>query len=165
MRATQICLLVCAAVVAASTALAATKNLFQCRTTGSFKWGCELEQMNIGSPITFEGTTYESEYSVVYDFPCTGHYVDIGFETDTNYVPLSQGVPHATASGIVGLGALSTADHDPDRTKGLTFRGDCELVIHSVDVRPSTMLSNSRKSANISCASCFHSAPLSSKPR
>jgi hypothetical protein len=119
-----------------ATAGAQSPNLFACRTTGGFSWGCALEQRAVAEPLAFEGERYQSEYRVVYDFPCTGHYVNLGFASESGLVPLQQSARNASAT-VIGSGPLRLFDPDPARTAGLTFQGDCRLSIQSVDVRPS----------------------------
>lgn len=118
-------------------ASAQSANLFTCRATSGFAWGCVLDQRVLSEPLTFEGAQYHSEYRVVYDFPCTGHVVSLGFASEQGIVPLQQGGRNISAV-VVSSGSLRLSDPDPARTAGLTFQGECLLQVRSVDVRPST---------------------------
>jgi hypothetical protein len=130
-------LMVLASLGASASASAQSANLFTCRATSGFAWGCVLDQRVLSEPLTFEGAQYHSEYRVVYDFPCTGHVLSLGFSGEQGLVPLQQGGRNTSA--VVGSsGPLRLRDPDPARTAGLTFQGDCRLQVRSVDVRPST---------------------------
>lgn len=124
------------AVLIPLSASASNVNRLECRRTGSFSWGCKVANANLADQAQYDGESFETTYRVDHSFACSGHRIDLQLSAGDATKSLKQGSPRAVVE-VTGAGSLAIVDPNPGRTQGLTFMGDCELKIHSVDALPS----------------------------
>ncbi|WP_257452577.1 hypothetical protein [Archangium lipolyticum] len=116
----------------------AQENLLVCQNSGFSLYRCSLTKKLLAAPILEDGTIYETDYTISYSFPCSGHAINVGVATDQEYVPFVMGATNGLLTGVVGNGTLQTYDPDPVTTQRLSFRPGCSLTVSSAKVFPST---------------------------
>ncbi|WP_375767342.1 hypothetical protein NR798_37540 [Archangium gephyra] len=112
------------------------ENLLSCQNGGFVLTRCTLQRVPLAAPVLEDGSTYETEYTVSYNFACTGHSVNVGVSTGAQYVPFVMGATNATLR-IVGAAGAETYDPDPAATQRLSFKPGCSLTVSSAAVFPS----------------------------
>ncbi|MFY0582277.1 hypothetical protein ACN28S_55575 [Cystobacter fuscus] len=112
------------------------ENLLSCQNNGYVLSRCTLLKLPFASPVVEDGSTFETTYTVTYDFVCTGHSVNVGVSTTQQYVPFVMGARNATLQ-LTGSGRVESYDPDPLTTQRLSFRPGCTLSVSNATVFPS----------------------------
>lgn len=115
----------------ASSAWATSDNLIVCAQDSFVRQECAVRGDALGQPVVEAGQSFATDFVVTYEFPCTGHHVEIELAANGPGEPLSQGVARATVT-VTGDGELHVVDPDPGRTSELTFRRGCRLNVTNV---------------------------------
>jgi hypothetical protein len=112
-------------------------NLLQCTNRGFGLQKCKLINAQLGDSLIEDGQIYEGTMVVRYDFPCTGHSVQLGVKVGDATKFFVMGA----ADGLItlsGTGELATYDPSPEVTRTLTFNTACRLKVTSARLLPST---------------------------
>ena len=121
----------------ATPALADTGNLMVCKDLGFALQKCQLRDVVLADRIVESGQPYEAQFLVQYDFPCSGHSVQLGVQSaDANKFFVMGAIGGLLA--VTGVGELHPYDPSPAVTSSLTFRPGCSLNVTSVTALPST---------------------------
>ena len=120
----------------AATARADTGNLLVCTDLGFALQKCQLRDVLLANPIVEAGQAYEATFTVQYDFPCSGHSVQLGVHSASSSAFFTQGATNAVIA-LNGPGDLRPFDPSPSVTKSLTFRPGCSLNVRTATVLPS----------------------------
>jgi hypothetical protein len=121
----------------AASALADTGNLLVCTDLGFALQRCQLRDVKLANQIFEAGAAYEATFAVQYDFPCSGHSVQLGVQSASSSAFFTQGATNAVIT-LDGPGDLHPFDPWPSVTNRLTFRPGCTLNVRTVTVLPST---------------------------
>jgi hypothetical protein len=121
----------------AAPAFADTGNLLVCTDFGFALQQCQLRDVALADRIVESGQAYEAQFLVRYDFPCSGHTVQLGVQSGDANKFFTMGATNALIT-LNGLGELHPYDPSPSLTRSLTFRPGCSLSISGVTVLPST---------------------------
>jgi hypothetical protein len=114
-------------------------NLMKCVNRGFGLQKCVLDTTTVlGKAIVEDGLTYEGTMTVKYDFPCTGHSVQLGVKAGSGKELFSM---NQVGRVIVvdGVGDLTGYDPSPEVTRTLTFNTACKLHLTEVTRLPSTL--------------------------
>lgn len=112
------------------------ENLLSCQNSGYILSRCTLLKLPFAAPVVEDGSTFETTYTVTYDFACTGHSVNVGVSTTQQYVPFVMGARNATLQ-LTGSGRVESYDPDPLTTQRLSFKPGCALTVSNATVFPS----------------------------
>lgn len=108
----------------------------ECRTTGSFSWGCRVAQPEVAPPLEFRGELVDTSYKVEYRLDCPGHKMNLLLRAGQKESILNQS-PAVDLAVVEGAGPIELVDSDPNRTRRLIFRGACQFETVSVAKTPS----------------------------
>jgi hypothetical protein len=112
-------------------------NLLTCVNRGFGLQKCVLDTTTVlGKAIVEDGQIYEGTMLVHYDFPCTGHSVQLGVKVGDGTKFFSMGAPGALIT-VDGTGAVTGFDPSPEVTRTLTFNTACKLHLTNVTRTPS----------------------------
>jgi hypothetical protein len=126
--------------LASATAAAAPPlpgNLLQCINRGFGLQRCQLVDAQLGDALVEDDLAYEGTMVVHYDFPCTGHAVQLGVKVGDGTKTFSMGATGAVIT-VNGTGELRTFDPSPAVTRTLTFNTACRLTVTAATLLPST---------------------------
>lgn len=126
--------------LASATASAAPlpENLLSCINRGFGLQKCVLDTSTIlGDAIVEDDLAYEGTMVVHYDFPCTGHPVQLGVKVGDGTKFFSMGETGRVIT-VDGTGDLKGFDPTPAVTRTLTFNTACRLKVTEVKRLPST---------------------------
>lgn len=112
-------------------------DLLSCIDRGTFRQKCQLIDKKLGDAIVEDSVPYEAQFLVKYDFPCSGHSVQLGVKSGDSTKFFVQGASGALIT-VNGTGDLHPYDPAPGDTRHLTFYGGCRLDVTDVTVLPST---------------------------
>src|SRR6218665_1036363 len=112
------------------------ENLLSCQNGGLILNKCTLLKLPFATPVVEDATTFETTYTVTYDFACTGHSVYVGISTGQQFVPFVMGARNATLT-LNGSGRVESYDPDPLATQRLSFKPGCSLTVSKATVFPS----------------------------
>jgi hypothetical protein len=115
-----------------------TGNLLECIDHGFALQKCVLKDLPLSPGIVEAGQAYESQFLVHYDFPCSGHSVELGVQSSDSNKLFSMGVSNGLVT-LNGTGELHPYDPSPTVTKSLTFNPGCSLNVTAVTLLPSTV--------------------------
>lgn len=118
-----------------STSVQANAHL-ECKSTGSFSWGCRVAEPEVLPSLEFRGQQVGTSYKVDYELNCPGHNMNLRLRAGEKDAILRQG-PTADLAVVEGDGPLELVDPDPRRTRRLIFRGDCQFKVVGVTKTPS----------------------------
>jgi len=121
----------------AAPAFADTGNLLVCVDLGFALQRCQLRDVKLADQIVEAGQPYEAQFAVQYDFPCSGHSVQLGVRSADSNKFFTQGATNAVII-LNGPADLHPYDPSPSVTSALTFRPGCSLNVRTVTVLPST---------------------------
>lgn len=107
-----------------------------CKSTGHFSWGCQVAQAEVSLPLTFRGESVGTSYKLEYKLDCPGHNMNLRLRAGQEDVVLNQSSAVDLAV-VEGDASVQLVDSDPDRTRRLIFRGDCQLEVVNVAKSPS----------------------------
>jgi hypothetical protein len=127
----------CLASATASAAPTLPENLLQCVNRGFGLQKCVLVDAQLGDSLVEDDQIYEGTQIVHYDFPCTGHSVQLGVKVGDGTKYFSMNAPAAVIT-VNGTGELRTFDPSPEVTRTLTFNTACKLKVTGVTLLPST---------------------------
>ncbi|MBC7976652.1 MAG: hypothetical protein H7138_16890 [Myxococcales bacterium] len=119
-------------------AFADTGNLLQCIDRGFALQKCQLRDLKLSDHLVEDGQIYEGQFLVRYDFPCTGHSVQLGVTSGDSTKSFVMGAANALIT-LNGTGELHPYDPTPAVTRSLTFRPGCSLNVTHVQLLPSTI--------------------------
>ena len=119
-------------------ALADTGNLLVCVDRGFALQKCQLRDVKLADGIVESGQPYEAQFLIRYDFPCSGHSVQLGVQSGDANKFFVQGTTGALIT-VNGTPELHPYDPNPAVTSSLTFRPGCTLNITAVTTLPSTV--------------------------
>ncbi len=121
----------------AAPAFADTGNLLVCVDLGFALQRCELRDVKLADQIVESGRPYEAQFIVQYDFPCSGHSVQLWVQSADSTARFTQGATNAVIT-LNGPAELHPFDPSPSVTRSLTFRPGCSLNVRTVTTLPST---------------------------
>jgi len=121
----------------AAPASADTGNLLVCVDHGFALQKCVLQDVKLADRIVESGQPYEAQYLVQYDFPCSGHSVQLGVQSADSNKFFVMGAAGGLIT-VTGVGELHPYDPSPAVTSSLTFRPGCSLTVRTVTTLPST---------------------------
>jgi hypothetical protein len=127
--------------LACATAMAAPPlpdNLLECVNRGFGLQKCKLMDRQLGDSLIEDDQIYEGTLLVHYDFPCTGHPVQLGVKVGDGTKFFSMGVINGLLT-VNGTGDLMAYDPTPEVTRSLTFNTACRLHVTEVKLLPSTV--------------------------
>jgi|GEM_PF-3086166 len=127
----------CLASATASAAPPLPESLLQCVNRGFGLQRCVLDtSTRLGEAIVEDDQIYEGTMVVHYDFPCTGHSVQLGVKVGDGTKFFSMNATGAVIT-VDGTGDLKAFDPSPDVTRTLTFNTACKLKVTAVTRLPS----------------------------
>ena len=99
----------------ATPALADTGNLLVCVDLGFALQRCQLRDVKLADQIVEAGRSYEAQFAVQYDFPCSGHSVQLGVRSADSNKYFTQGATNAVIT-LNGPADLHPFDPSPSVT-------------------------------------------------
>ena len=126
------------ATATASAAPPLPENLLECINRGFGLQKCKLVDAQLGDALVEDGQTYEGTQIVHYDFPCTGHSVQLGVKVGDGTKFFTMNPAGDAVITVNGTGELRTFDPSPEVTRTLTFNTACKLKVTGVTLLPST---------------------------
>lgn len=118
-------------------AFADSGNLLTCVDRGFVLQKCKLVDTKLSDGIVEDQAPYETQFLVQYDFPCSGHSVQLGARSGDATQLFVQGATGALIS-LNGVSELHPYDPSPNVTRSLTFKPGCRLNVTKVTLLPST---------------------------
>lgn len=112
------------------------KDHLECKTTGSFSWGCRVVEPEVSPPIEYGGELVDTSFKVEYRLDCPGHNMNLRLRSGKNESVLRQS-PAVDFAVVEGDGPIELVDSDPRRTRRLIFRGSCQFEVVAVSKTPS----------------------------
>ncbi len=97
---------------------------------------CSFPELEIDTPLYFQGKSISTKYVVTYDFSCSGHTVSLGLGSLDGRVPLEMGASNTMIS-VVSDRPISMKDLDATSTRVKSFRPGCSLEVSAKSKYPS----------------------------
>lgn len=124
-------------VMLSKAAVAHADAQLECRTTGSFSWGCRVVQSEVSRPLNYRGELVDTSYKIEYRLDCPGHNMNLVLRAGQKEEALRQGADIGLVV-VEGANAIELVDSNPRRTRRLIFQGACEFETVSVTRSPSS---------------------------